>query len=110
MNYLSSFGVRDKGVAKYPHQLPGWRPALAHASELLNLRYFYHFILLTFGLLLPSLALAQAPGRMGDGMGDGMMMMPGMGIMGVLMMITWILLLVFLVLAIVALIKYLREK
>lgn len=55
------------------------------------------------------LALANGPGRMGDGtMGNGFS--SGMGAMGLLMMLLWVLLVVFLVLAILAISKYLWKK
>jgi uncharacterized membrane protein len=57
----------------------------------------------------PLLALANEPGRMGEGMMGGQMM-HGMGGVGIFMMIIMILLVVLLILAILALIKYLRNK
>jgi len=73
------------------------------------MKYFHNLFTLMLGLFFPVLALAQAPGHMGDGMMDGWMT-SGMGIMGVLMMLIWLLLIIVLVLAILALIKYLRSK
>ncbi|EDM49552.1 hypothetical protein [Marinobacter algicola] len=66
------------------------------------------FILMV-GLFLPLFALAEEPGRMGEGMMGGNMMQ-GMGGMGIFMMVIMILLAVLLILAILALIKYLRNK
>lgn len=66
------------------------------------------FILMT-GLLQPLFALADEPGRMGEGMMGGNMMQ-GMGGMAIFMMIIMVLLVVLLILAILALIKYLRNK
>ncbi|MBF24563.1 hypothetical protein LZF95_27100 [Algoriphagus sp. AGSA1] len=73
------------------------------------MKVFEKLFMLMAGLFLPLFALAEAPGRMGEGMMGGNMMQ-GMGGMGIFMMIIMILLVVLLILAILALIKYLRNK
>ena len=65
--------------------------------------------MLMAGLFLPLFALADGPGRMGDGTwGDNMM--HGLGGTGLFMTVIMILLVVLLVLVILALIKYLRHQ
>ncbi|MBE95586.1 hypothetical protein [Marinobacter sp.] len=68
------------------------------------MKVFEKLFILMIGLVLPIFALAEGPGRMGEGM------MQGMGGMGIFMMVIMILLAVLLILAILALIKYLRNK
>lgn len=73
------------------------------------MKVFEKLLMLMAGLFLSLFALADEPGRMGEGMMGGNMMQ-GMGGMGIFMMIIMILLVVLLILAILALIKYLRNK
>lgn len=73
------------------------------------MKVFEKLFILMMGLFLPLSALADGPGRMGEGTMGGNMMQ-GMGGMTIFMMIIMILLVVLLVLAILALIKYLRSK
>ncbi len=70
---------------------------------------FEKLIMLMAGLFQPLFAIADEPGRMGEGMMGGNMMQ-GMGGMGIFMMIIMILLVVLLILAILSLTKYLRNK
>ncbi|OHY73515.1 hypothetical protein [Marinobacter sp. AC-23] len=67
---------------------------------------FEKLFILMMGLFLPLSALADGPGRMGDGMMGGDMILG----MGTFMMVIWLFLIALLVLAILALIKYLRKK
>ncbi|MDF0749720.1 hypothetical protein NLU14_05710 [Marinobacter sp. 71-i] len=73
------------------------------------MKVFERLTILMAGLFLPLFALADEPGRIGEGMMGGNMMQ-GMGGMGIFMMIIMILLVVLLILAILALIKYLKNK
>ncbi|MEH6562751.1 MAG: hypothetical protein V7713_15095 [Marinobacter sp.] len=73
------------------------------------MKIFEKLFILMMGLVLPIFALAEGPGRMGEGMMSGNMMQ-SMGGMGIFMMIIMILLVVLLILAILSLIKYLRNK
>ncbi|MEP1216791.1 MAG: hypothetical protein ABJM11_17180 [Marinobacter sp.] len=73
------------------------------------MKVFEKVFMLMVWLFLPFFALADEPGRMGEGMMGGNTMQ-GMGGMGIFMMIVMILLVVLLILAILALIKYLRNK
>ena len=73
------------------------------------MKFFEKLYSLLAGLFLPPFALAEGPGRMGDGTwGDSMM--HGLGGLGIFMTVVMILLVVLLVLVILALIKYLRNQ